>query len=330
MEDLGVKNQEVGTVAEKQMKKAEDPFQRLPDDVIIFHIFDKILDAKSLCRCSCVSKRFSFLVFQSHHVSLKIPIKILHQEPNPALPRARSALQSVHSFTIHMGHFPALIRHILLRPPRLIGVDIDISFLSNLTTQFLTKFTSTKSLFLEFDYSGLMTTSNEPLVKWKFDSKSARYILLISPRNLDCHNIIDVADLVLIKIHLDCNLFLAYNTFHLMEMLFSWLPESLNHLVITDTKNRGELNLGGSDLVAIRDRHANSSSQGRIRFIDDPLREMPLPNGGGIKFDHIFLANEWNADEDCLRIRKAFEGRDDDLIEPVVNMVREIRLRGGF
>ncbi|RVW54261.1 F-box protein [Vitis vinifera] len=50
----------------------DDHFDRLSDELLTL-IFNKVLDAKSLCRCSVVSKRFASLIPQTDNVSLIVP-----------------------------------------------------------------------------------------------------------------------------------------------------------------------------------------------------------------------------------------------------------------
>ncbi|KAF7121177.1 hypothetical protein RHSIM_Rhsim13G0215300 [Rhododendron simsii] len=54
----------------KKNEEAENQFQRLPDDVVL-HIFDKLSDVQSLCRCFVVSKRFSALIPLVQTVSIE-------------------------------------------------------------------------------------------------------------------------------------------------------------------------------------------------------------------------------------------------------------------
>ncbi|KAL7174325.1 hypothetical protein ACSBR2_033564 [Camellia fascicularis] len=46
-------------------EELEDTFHRLLDNIVL-HIFNMLLDAKCLCRCFLVSKRFSSLTLQVH------------------------------------------------------------------------------------------------------------------------------------------------------------------------------------------------------------------------------------------------------------------------
>ncbi|KAF7121158.1 hypothetical protein RHSIM_Rhsim13G0213900 [Rhododendron simsii] len=49
------------TVGREEEEEAENPFQRLPDEVAL-HIFGKLSEVKWLCRCFVVAKRFSALI----------------------------------------------------------------------------------------------------------------------------------------------------------------------------------------------------------------------------------------------------------------------------
>ena len=52
--------------------RTADQFDRLPEAIVLL-IFEKIIDAKTLITCLCVSKRFSSFVPESKSVFLKIP-----------------------------------------------------------------------------------------------------------------------------------------------------------------------------------------------------------------------------------------------------------------
>lgn len=119
----------------------EDLLKRLPDELIISYIFDKISEAEPLCMCSLLSKRFSSLVFQTKTVSVKFPHP--HQPIPTNIPRSCSP----------------------------------VKYVRDLVTKFLVKFTSPKTLHVEIDCFGVPcsgsfmtsttnTTSNDPFVKW--------------------------------------------------------------------------------------------------------------------------------------------------------------------
>lgn len=155
--------------AKKQKEDDEDPFKCLPVELILSLIFDKISEAKSLCRCSLVSKHFSSLIFRSHHnVSIKIPPLISNQMPDFSrdLSHHISWPKVIHVGTISLTGF----------------IQASSSAYASKFVTVLRKFKSMKSLYVEYECSGgLIDSKNESLVKWKLHLKSAKYILLVAP-----------------------------------------------------------------------------------------------------------------------------------------------------
>ncbi|KAK9273315.1 hypothetical protein L1049_018122 [Liquidambar formosana] len=68
----------------------ENHFDRLPDD-LLRSIFNKVLDAKTLCQCLSVSKRFASLVPQTDTVSLAVSPRT----SRPTIPKPTGFLRSL-------------------------------------------------------------------------------------------------------------------------------------------------------------------------------------------------------------------------------------------
>lgn len=72
-EDPEMSNQAVAEDPEmvNQALEEEDPFKRLPEDLIISNILSRIPEADSLCKISAVSKHFFRLVLQAQAIQSK-------------------------------------------------------------------------------------------------------------------------------------------------------------------------------------------------------------------------------------------------------------------
>ncbi|XP_071932852.1 uncharacterized protein [Coffea arabica] len=294
MEDFGVN--QVGE------EDAERPFNRLPDGLILFHIFDKIPEAQFLFRCSMVSKRFSGLVFQSKTVSVKIPLQIPDQEwTDPTDP------------------------------------VIPADYVLNLATEFLVKFTSVESLRIEFDCPGgggrssdvCSSTCNEPLVKWKIDLGSASFIMLFAESlNNDDVVVEEVDDRVgdeeldVIRGCVFNHLNDAFLTLALMKTLTHLLPESLRNVEVKDTKKQGGLvSFDGSEVIdvkmikrcKIRDLFAE---RGAVKYWHKSLVKLPLSGSVMKGLCVIRYREKWDDGEcdDLLAARAAFQGGGEEKV----------------
>ncbi|KAL3519824.1 hypothetical protein ACH5RR_017973 [Cinchona calisaya] len=294
MENLLVFNQRI----EKE-EEVEDLFKRLPEELIETHIFPKISEAKTLCFCSLVSKRFSSFVFQSKTVSIKIPPQIPDQQPYPTNRRT-----------------PA-------------------KYVSNLTTKFLAKFISLKTLYVEFDCSaeggGIIcsrcttTTNKEPIVKWKIDLSSASFIMIFARALNEEEEDVGINDEILyfeISIRpcfLD-HLKDASLRFSLMKTLIRLLPKSLENVVVTDSKKQGGMiSHGGNEVVnvkVIKEFNVRNflGGYGAIRFWHE-TKSLKLPVSGIVinKVAVIRYKENWvdNPDDDFLVIKEAFKREEE-------------------
>lgn len=311
----------------------EDPFNRLPDEIIISHILDKVSEAKSLFRFSLVSKNFSSLVYQTKTVTFKIPLeKTPDDQLSPSLPG-----KVFHFITTPLRWFiHGFFHSIMKKRSRASLVDFEVKYVFHLITKFLAKFSSLKSLHMEFNLSGL-NFHIEPVVKWKMvcHSKDGSFILLIA-KSLDLAAAVDVDvdadndsisanEMELLQMHLDFHMSLANYRFSVMEKLVPLLPESLENIVVTDSKNQGVLYLGGTDLLEMRNGITNSEHDGeaKIRFWQEPFLKMPL-SGSVMKMVDLFVIKDTESEmDDCLMVKEAFDGEEDVFAEAVMEMMKK-------
>lgn len=344
MEDLtsqfiGEEEQENSILVQEQ----KDPFKRLPDELIVSHIFDKICEAKSLCFCSLVSKHFSSLVYQTSILYFKIPRRNLFQQQLDNDPTAQThplsfPRQVLHFVTTPLRLVHGLFRSVLQRSQRQ-SRPFDVLFVVHLTAKFLTKFTSLKSLHIEFDYSGDLKTSNNSglVVKWKFDSKSSSFVMLTA-RSLTLtttddvdvdfdENNINPRVVELLEEYFDCNMELADSRFTLVEMLAPMLPESRQNVVLTDSKREGKIDLGESDIVQMRNGN-NTNSGDEETYVNlwyAPFLKLPV-SGRVMKIVTLFISkdNSKSDYDDFLIAKEAFAGEEDGQIyvEAVMEMLK--------
>ncbi|KAL3519823.1 hypothetical protein ACH5RR_017972 [Cinchona calisaya] len=295
MENLVVFNQ---TVEEEEEEIAENLFNRLPEELIKTHIFSKISEAKSLCFCSLVSKRFSSFVFQSKTVSIKIPRQIPNQQPYPTNRRT-----------------PA-------------------KYISNLTIKFLAKLTSLRTLYVEFDCSvegggvicsSCSSTNKEPVVKWKVDLSSASFVMIFA-RTLNVD--VEIDDRIGTNFHRSIRpCFLnhlkdASLRFSLMKTLIRLLPKSLENIVVTDSKKQGGMiNHGGNEVVDVKKIKGFNvrnflGGYGAIKYWHEK-KPLKLPVSGIVmkRVAVIRYKENWvdNPDDDLLVAKEAFKGEEEEV-----------------
>ncbi|XP_027062347.1 uncharacterized protein [Coffea arabica] len=308
MEDLvnevgvGARGEAIGQAA----NQSDDPFICLPDELIISMILDKIREAKSLCRCSLVSKRFSSLVYQTKNVSVKIPLqiqqKITTKKAEPELFILPG--KPLHSVTVPLGFFPIFDKFPMSFESESSCTGMEL--LSDLTSKFLGKFTSLESLYVEFncleldDRPSLNCLEKEPLVKWKIDMKSSSLIFLICPRRYIEDTSINVY-----------------------------------------AREWGKLDLAKRDLVLMWNRHLGivMDDSKSYTFSNTPVLDVDAVKLNSLVDKRTFFLGKKNCmngftgyeGADYLVVKDAFEGKEEALVEAVVEMFKEIRcisLRG--
>ncbi|XP_058198600.1 F-box protein AUF2-like [Rhododendron vialii] len=169
----------MGYVDGEEEEKAENQFQRLPDDVVV-DIFDKLSDIKCLCRCFMVSQRFSSLIPRVQTLSIKTQIwdflSLSLKLSEPENPQGNGFLGKFSKF---------LISNLVLKPLRYLP-DLTLSPCSRFNLSgvlFFRKLTQIRSLNIEIP-SDFMD-ENDSFFKWgtnfpKLDSITVLYASCIS------------------------------------------------------------------------------------------------------------------------------------------------------
>ncbi|KAL3522376.1 hypothetical protein ACH5RR_015210 [Cinchona calisaya] len=344
------------TVGAAKHVKLEDVFNLLPDELIVSHIFDKICDAKSLCRISLVSKHFSSLVYQTKTISFKIP----HEAPIMRQLVDHSPLfllEKILNFITGPLTFAHALCHSITpqqsqsRPPTPASLEIEyrpppptafeIEFLGFLAAKFIGKFTSLQSLHMEIDNSK-MESSAFSVVKWKYDYKTNSIIILIAKslhalrtathddeNGDDYYNIDDFDALV------ETVSFTEISVLHrisVLEKLVCLLPKSLDKVVVTDTKKQGEFGFRGSDLDDLRNQNTedsrnqnteDSATGVNFRLWTAPLLKLPLSRSV-MRMVSVYLYKDINnLKDDCLIVKEAFEGEEEVFVEALMEMLKK-------
>ncbi|XP_071932856.1 F-box protein AUF2-like [Coffea arabica] len=275
----------------KREESSKNPFKLLPDDLIVSHILDKISEAKSLCLISLVSRRFYSLVYQTQVISLRVDL--------------------------YWARAPGQV------------LDFETS------AKFLAKFSSIKSLYVELDYSRNLTVDvDPPVVKWKIDSESASFIVLTA-RSLrltttdddnDQGNAVNPDLISLLRRFFNCCMNMACWRFNFVKMLVRLLPESLQKVVVADSKREGKVRFARRDIIRMRNGNSNfGDGETSIRVWHAPFLKLPS-SGGVMKIVTLFISkgNERSDYDDLLIAKEAFDGEDDHqvYVEAAVEMMK--------
>ncbi|KAL3834334.1 hypothetical protein ACJIZ3_009070 [Penstemon smallii] len=233
----------------------ENPFNRLPEDVIIY-IFDKIADAKSLFICTLVSKNISSLVLQTKTVSVEIPSWIpvcsCHRDP------AASAAPLLRNFLHFLGKPVTSLWRLLKQPFTTPDADIMPSYIP--ITKFLMRLSCVESLTLNMGFS--KQTSFEPLVKWKFDKSGFVFICAKGVCLNSSENNNDVlAPMSLVVYHLMD----AFLRLSILKMVFRDFPK-LKNVLVMDSLNQGRVVLGEDDIASIMDDEEPLTEDHDVKF----------------------------------------------------------------
>lgn len=293
MEKLLNQTARTAAAAEEEVED-HDPFKRLPEEIILSHIFNQIPDAKSLFRISLVSKYFSHLAYKAHSVSVKIPICISPEDFDDF--KRSLKLQSL-SFRGKALYLIAtaplrLFRSIMKRLYPLPSSPADYLGLYLVkVTKFLQKFTSMRFLYLEYDYPKYCVLEKEPVIKWKMGCK-CDCLLFLTASSLDtiapdCDSLTEdpVDDGLILTtemIQLLFTLFQAHlvtvlTRFSMVKNLVPFLNESLQNVSVTDSKKHGQIDLGEDDLVELRKQDDEDLGNGEARLRIWRSRSLKLP-----------------------------------------------------
>lgn len=262
----------------KEEESSKNPFKRLPDDLIVSHILDKIYEAKSLCLISLVSRRFSSLVYQTHVLSLRI--------------------------ALYWGRAPGQV------------LDFETC------AKFLAKFSSIKSLYVELDYSRNLTGDvDPPVVKWKIDTESASFMILTA-RSLqlgttdddnDQGNAFNPDHFRLLRRFFNCCMIMACWWFKFVEKLVHLLPESLQKVVVADSKREGKVHFARRDIIRMRNGNSNFGvGETNVKAWHAPFLILPL-SGYVMKTVTLFIikGTDRSDSDDLLIAKEAFDEEDD-------------------
>ncbi|KAL3522361.1 hypothetical protein ACH5RR_015195 [Cinchona calisaya] len=102
--------------------------------------------------------------------------------------------------------------------------------------------------------------------------------------------------------------------FSLLEKWVPVLPESLQNVVITDSRKQGKLDLGEDDVVALRNGDTDFGGlEGITRFWQSPLLKLPL-SGCVMKMVTLLICKVKDTDyDDFLMVKQAFGGKGEEV-----------------
>lgn len=164
-------------------EEEDDYFKRLldcrsPDCLILDHILDKVSDAESLCKLSMASKHMPSLVFQARTVSVNITYRNILGNGDHS--RGGSVWGKLHNWLsvpltlILLLYLKSYIQFSIWTSDddieRLVRRAVDYHFGILRREQFLGKFTSMRSLNVEYDFCSCKACSlndnEKPIVKF--------------------------------------------------------------------------------------------------------------------------------------------------------------------
>ncbi|GAB4835264.1 hypothetical protein Ancab_000173 [Ancistrocladus abbreviatus] len=170
---------------QQQEQEEVDYFDLLPDPVLLL-IFNKIFDAKSLCRCLSVSKRFQSLITQVDSMSIQIggsPHASNRSKSSKSL--ARTLIHKFISKPLHFLHQIVVKKSDLSSFGSKSSVSRDVF---HWMTKYLKNFSEVESLRLELSCQGGRRHGSEiiaiqnrvPLLKWnaEFGKELQRCVIL--------------------------------------------------------------------------------------------------------------------------------------------------------
>ncbi|CAK9184376.1 unnamed protein product [Ilex paraguariensis] len=139
----------------QEEEEDQDQFDRLPDALVLL-IFNKLQDAKSLCRCILLCKRFGSIVSETQTISITIPrrnsIPINNKNIKP--PHDHQNSRSNPPGHLHKGFFKSVFNWVAIKP---------LQFL----LQIIKAKSSSYSLCAEGNYEDFYYSPNEVLSRFK-------------------------------------------------------------------------------------------------------------------------------------------------------------------
>ncbi|KAL3834568.1 hypothetical protein ACJIZ3_009304 [Penstemon smallii] len=289
----------------------ENPFNRLPEDVIIY-IFDKIADAKSLCICTLVSKKMCYLVLQTKTVSVEISSWIqvcsCHRDPAAAKPLLRNLLH-------FLGKPVTSLWRLLKQPFTTPEAGMIPDFIPII--QFLIEFSCVESLTIKMGFS--KQTSFEPLVKWKYDKSGFIFIcakgvcLNSSENNNDVLAPPSTAQLMSLVLY---HLMDAMLRLNILKATFRKFPE-LKNVLVMDSLNQGRVVMDEDGIASLRDGEEPFTGDHDDKFCVKLWHEnvLHLPGSGRVmKEVTVAMFKEIDSDDDnddCLMMfENGFEEKE--------------------
>ncbi|PSR90150.1 F-box protein [Actinidia chinensis var. chinensis] len=284
--------------------RTADQFDRLPEAIVLL-IFEKIIDAKTLVTCLCVSKRFSSFVPESKSVFLKIPQFKFNtrendqkEDENQREPRRflkyviDAAVLKTEYFLRRLLHHPSPLERESFEIPNYADVEEDGTSYPS-PRDFLKNFRELRFLEIELpcQASELRSGSGgEPLVRWRanFSRSLVSFVILISE---SCSKMLagnekkepdeksecffSFSQLMLeTNLAMSC-LFEAYSRHHLIKYVMLEKP-MLCDIVVSDGYKRGKLCMSKENLDGLRSLETIKDENWHVKAWHESLLELPL------------------------------------------------------
>ncbi|GMH11456.1 hypothetical protein Nepgr_013297 [Nepenthes gracilis] len=161
-------------------QQEEDYFDLLPDPILLL-VFDKVLDAKSLCRCLLVSKRFASLIPQLDSISIKIGTP--RKKSDGALRKLRTGSSNnlVNTLICQFIAKPLqFLQHLAMMKSDSTSENGDLNYV-HWMTKYLKNFSEVRFLQLELPSRGSEIGGKDtPFLKWtaEFGKELQRCVIL--------------------------------------------------------------------------------------------------------------------------------------------------------
>lgn len=260
----------------------ETHIYRLPDELLVF-LFNKLADAKCLCRCCIVSKHFATIVPQIRDVSFVIPrrkISKISNQQNDSQPEESFPKNALHCFVNNIYTKPVhYLRSIFLpKPP--ISVSFDpVAFRA--FAKFMKIFKHIRSLHVELP----SFYENQSVLKWEaeFGRELSFCVVLFATavkrmQMEDCENDFQPVSLTNELLRSRANL----ATQRLADAL--WRNHILRHviedhkdlkkLIFSDSKKEGTLCLGEKQIAELHDSALTLPTSGYVKIWHAPILQL--------------------------------------------------------
>ncbi|PSR86792.1 F-box protein [Actinidia chinensis var. chinensis] len=285
--------------------RTADQFDRLPEAIVLL-IFEKIIDAKTLITCLCVSKRFSSFVPESKSVFLKIPQFKFNTSENDEQKEDENqresrrflkyvvdtAIPKTEYFLRRLLHHPSPAERESFEIPDYANVQEDGTSYPS-PRDFLKNFRELRFLEIELPCQAIELRSGiggEPLVRWRanFSRSLVSFVILISEacskmlagnekkepdEKSECF--FSFSQLMLeTNLAMSC-LFESYARHHLIKYVLLEKP-MLCDIVVTDGYKRGKLCMSKENLDGLRSLETVKDENWHVKAWHESLLELPL------------------------------------------------------